>query len=390
MLALFFCVKMVSMNEFYIKKINHCDINAELEQIGFDSSYINFAKNKYNYVNVKIFRLSLPQANILKQTALSVGADCAIHRGVLTSEITFSDCILGGSIAQIKQIIEKLKFQQFSMSKLSEKLGDLLEEKNYAPKIVGVLNLTKNSFSDGGLYYDYDNAVKHLNEMIEDGADIIEIGAESTKPYSEPVSAGHQLERIEPVLKYITERNIKIPVSIDTRSSEVAKIAIEYGVSFINDVSGFDYDRNMFNVVAESGVKVILQHSQGTPENMQLNPEYDNVVDDIYLDFCKKLELGIQKEKIIFDVGICFGKTKQHNFELIKRIDEFKSLGCEIMLGISRKSFLDMQNSTNDEKDIFTVALNTLSIERKVDYLRVHNVKLHKKLVELMKNFGDF
>lgn len=379
---------------FNLKKVNEDEIKSELNAIGFDKSYLNFAQNKYKYVNIKIFSLTLPQANILKQTALSVGADCAVHRDILTAKVTSTDCILGGSVSQIRKIAQKILTQPFSMEKLSLELENFLENYNLksTPKIVGILNLTKNSFSDGGKYYDFDSAVKHLNEMIEDGADIIDIGAESTKPYSEPVSAEDQIALIEPILKYINNRNIITPISVDTRSSEVARRVIDLGASYINDVSGFEYDFNMPKVIAKSGVKVILQHSLGTPETMQDNPQYDNLVDDIFLNLKniklkQALDCGINKENVILDVGIGFGKTQKQNFELLRRIDEFKSIGCEMMIGLSRKSLLDMNSSANEEKDIFTVALNTIAIEKKVEYLRVHNVKLHKKLVDLMGNF---
>lgn len=380
---------------FNLKKINENDIVSELNNIGFDKSYVKQGQNKYKYINIKIFALTLPQANILKQTALTVGADCAVNREVLTANVSSTDCILGGSYSQIKKIIQKIIVQPFSMEKLALELENFLESQiaeKKTPQIVGILNLTKNSFSDGGMFYDFDKAVEHLNEMIDEGADIIDIGAESTKPYSSPVSADDQLAVIEPILKYINNRNIVVPISIDTRSSEVARRSIDLGASIINDVSGFDYDENMSKVVANAGVKVILQHSQGTPENMQINPQYDNLIDDIFLNLKNvklknALESGIKKENVILDVGIGFGKTRQQNFELLRRIDEFKSIGCEMMIGLSRKSLLDMPDATNDEKDIFTTALNTIAIEKNVEYLRVHNVKLHKKLVELMKNF---
>ena len=381
------------MNNFKIKSISEVDICKELDNIGFDYSYISSASNKYKYLNLKIYDLTLPQANILKQTALSLGADCAVNKDVLTAKIKNTDCILGGSISQIKKIINSLKNQQFSMSLLAENIESFIENdyrcKN--PKIVGILNLTKNSFSDGGLYYVFEDAVRHLNQMIDDGADIIDLGAESTSPYSNPVSSEEQLEKLEPVLKYINNRNINIPISVDTRSALVAEKVIDLGASIINDVSGFDYDKSMPEVIARNDVKVIIQHSLGTPDVMQINPQYDSIVDEIYLDFANnKLKLaeksGIKKENIIIDVGIGFGKTKEQNFELIKRIEEFKSLNCQIMLGISRKSLLSMEKASNEEKDIFTVALNALAIERNVDYLRVHNVGLNRKLVNLMQN----
>lgn len=380
---------------FNLKKISENDIVSELNSIGFDKTYVKQGQNKYKYINIKIFALTLPQANILKQTALTVGADCAVNRDVLTANVSSTDCILGGSYSQIKKIIQKIIVQPFSMEKLALELENFLENEvaeKKTPQVVGILNLTKNSFSDGGMFYDFDKAVEHLNEMINDGADIIDIGAESTKPYSSPVSADEQLAVIEPILKYINNRNIVVPISIDTRSSEVARRSIDLGASIINDVSGFDYDENMSKVCASAGVKVILQHAQGTPENMQINPQYKNLIDDIFLNLKNvklknALDSGIKKENVILDVGIGFGKTRQQNFELLRRIDEFKSIGCEMMIGLSRKSLLDMLDAPNEEKDIFTTALNTIAIEKNVEYLRVHNVKLHKKLVELMKNF---
>ena len=380
------------MKKFIVKKIDFYKIEEELKNIGFDISYLMNAKNKYQYLNLKIFGLTLPQANILKQTALTVGADCAVHRDVLTANIEKTDCILGGSISQILKISDKLKNQPFSMKVLADVLEERIKtEEKITPKLVGILNLTKNSFSDGGQFYDFNSAVEHLHQLIDEGADIIDIGAESTKAFSEPVSANDQLEKIEPILNYMQKNNISVPISIDTRSSEVALRTIDLGASIINDVSGFDFDKNLVNVVSSTGKKVIIQHSQGTPENMQIKPKYENLVDEIYLSLQNKVEFaqekGILKDNIIIDVGIGFGKTKEQNFELIRRIDEFKSIGYEIMLGISRKSLLDMKDETNEVKDIYTTALSSLAIERNVDYLRVHNVKMHKALIELMKNF---
>lgn len=392
MSALFFYAKILYMNKFVVKKVDINDIEKELENIGFDKSYLSIAQKKYRYLDLKIFDLSLPQANILKQTALTVGADCAVHRDILTAQVEKTDCILGGSFSQIKNIAEKLRNQPFSMKKLADILDEMLKpEQKVVPKLMGILNVTQNSFSDGGQFYDFDNAIEHLHKLIEEGADVIDIGAESTKPFSKAVSAEEQLEKIEPILLYIHKNNINVPISIDTRSSAVAQRAIDLGATIINDVSGFDYDKKMIEVIANSGKKVIIQHSQGNPETMQVQPTYENVVDEIYFALKNKIEMaeekGINKDNIIIDVGIGFGKTKAHNFELIRRIEEFKSLGCEIMLGISRKSLLDMKDESNEVKDIYTTALSSLAIARNVDFLRVHNVEMHKKLIELMKNF---
>lgn len=375
------------MHDFVLKEIVTDDLGKELSSVGFDKSYIKKARGKFVYKNIKIFDLTPAQANILKQTALSVGADCATHRETITAKVEKTDCILGGSLSQIEKIAGKLACQPFGLKKLGEMLLQMHEKDLDGCKIVGILNLTTNSFSDGGEFYEFDKAIEHLNEMINDGADVIDIGAESTKPYSEPVSDAEQLAKLVPLLEYIKENDIKIPVSIDTRSSAVARKCLELGADIINDVSGFDYDEKMPEVIAEFNAKVIILHSKGTPQNMQDKPVYENLTDEIYLGLKNKIDIalskGIKRENIIIDPGIGFGKTREDNFEIIRRIEELYGLGCPVMLGVSRKSLLNMPDEDNFTKDIFTLALNAVAINKKVDYIRVHNVKLHRKFLDI-------
>lgn len=390
------------MSDFILKNINielNENLEKELESIGFDKTYRHKAVDKFRFKNIKIFDLTIPQANILKQTAISVGADCAVHRETITCKIEKTDCILGGSFSQLRKIAQKLRKQPFSLSKLADLIENNLDFKfqpkrikdtifDYSkPYIVGVLNLTQNSFSDGGEFYELDDAKKQLLQMIQDGADIIELGAESTKPFSSPVSNENQLEKLLPMLDFIKSENIKIPISIDTRSSEVTQKCIEAGADIINDVSGLEYDKDMAKTIARLNCSVIIQHSKGNPENMQIAPSYEHVMDEIFMELKKKTDFaiqnGIKPENIIIDVGIGFGKTIQQNFEIIKRFDELFSLNYPIMLGISRKSLLEMKDEANGQKDIFTLALNSSLIDKKINFIRVHNVKLTKKLLSL-------
>lgn len=378
------------MHDFLIKEISNSDIEKELVQIGFDKTYTNKAKDKFEYKNFKIFDLNCAQANILKQTALTVGADCGTHREVITGKIEKSCVILGGSISQLQKIGQKLQFQPFGLKHLGEKLQSVNKLKY--PKqtqIMGVLNITTNSLSDGGDFLDFENAKKHLDQLIIDGADIIDIGAESTKPYSKPISSEEQLKRLVPILEYIKLKEIKTPISIDTRNAEVAQKCIDFGVSIINDVSGFDFDKKMADVIANNPqIKIILQHSQGTPETMQDAPHYENLMDEIFINLKTKIDFalskGIKKENIIIDPGIGFGKTKAHNMEILKRWQELKTVGCPILIGLSRKSLLGMPEATNEEKDIYTLALDSVLITQKIDYIRVHNVKLHKTFQDML------
>ena len=377
------------MHDFILKELKSKDMLSELNAIGFDKSYAQRACDKYNYKNLKIFGLSVAQANILKQTALSFGADCATNRNVITGKSDQSDCILGGSVSQLSKIAVQLGLQPFGLRLLGREIERVLSlESENLTQLMGILNLTHNSFSDGGEYENFEEAATQLVKLVEDGADMVDIGAESTKPFSEAVAVDEQLAKILPILDFARENNIDVPISIDTRSAEVARRSLEAGATAINDVSGLDYDSDMVRVIADFECPVIIQHSKGIPETMQINPIYGNLMDEIFLDLNRRIDYalsnGVKKENIIIDPGIGFGKTREHNFEIIRRVEELRSLGCPIMLGVSRKSLLNMADADNYTKDIFTVALNTLAVERKVDILRVHNVKLHRQLLNML------
>ena len=369
------------MKNFILKTISAHDIKTELEKIGFDRSYQEAASDKFQYKNLKIFDLNSAQANIIKQTALSVGADCGTHKDVVSGKIEKSDVILGGSFSQLKKIAKKLSVQPFGLNILAEEIISELEPEQRTTKLAGILNVTPDSFSDGGMYYKPEEAIKHAYQLIDDGADILDIGAESTRPFAEPVPFDIQIERLKPVLNELS--NAEIPLSVDTRSSFVAEFAVKNGVKIINDVSGLDYDPRIAEIAAKSGATLILQHSKGTPENMQVSPEYDDVVEEIFFMLKNKVELAKYRgvENIILDVGIGFGKTREHNFELLNRIEEFYPLGYPIMVGLSRKSLLGINSDDNDLKDALSLAISYPLMQKSVDYLRVHNVKLHKQLL---------
>lgn len=366
------------MKEFTLKELVTKNIESELEKVGFDIAYRAKASDKYKYKTFKIFDLTLPQANILKQTALSLGADCGVHREVLTNKVEKTDVILGGSYSQLKKICDKLKHQPFSLKDLATEIESQLKYKERKTQLVGILNITPDSFSDGGIYMEQDQATKHLFQLIEDGADIIDIGAESTKPDSIPVSAREQIERLKPIFKEIPSLNI--PISIDTRSSEVALFALDNGVRIINDVSGMDFDPKIADIVAKYNATIVIQHST---KNAEDRPFYNDVVEEVYLSLLKKI--GLAKEKginnIILDVGIGFGKSKTDNFEILNRIEEFYSLNLPLMVGLSRKSFLGINEPDNNLKDSLSLAISYPLLQKNIDYLRVHNVKLHRQLI---------
>lgn len=375
------------MNNFKIKKLNSNLCQKDLIDIGFSEIYVSSLLKKSEFVKLKIFDLTVIQANILKQTALSKGCDCAVNSGCLNNSVEKTDAIWFGTKSQLIEIAKTLKLQQFKMPLLADKILNLLEsQKAYSPKIMGILNLTENSFSDGGEYLEFEKAVEHAKKMIEDGADIIDIGAESTKPGADEVSAEIQIQRILPVLKELVKLYPDIDFSVDTRSSEVAKEVLKIKNVIINDVSGLTFDEKMIDTVCENNARVVICHSSSIPKDMQEKTDYKNITDDIFKFFIsqteKLAEKGLPKENIILDLGFGFGKTVEQNFELIKNLKDFTSLGYPVLAGISRKSFI--QNTVkNADYDELTSALNGQLLLSGASIFRVHNVKKTKEIIEL-------
>lgn len=251
--------------------------------------------------------------------------------------------------------------------------------------IMGVLNVTPDSFSDGGLYFDKAIAIKRAYEMLEDGADIIDIGGESTRPGSERVPLEEEIARTIPLIKEIS-KNIKAPISIDTYKSEVARRAIDAGASIVNDISGLRFDPDMPKVVSEYKVPVVIMHINGTPKNMQMNPVYEALIPEI-MDYLRMsiriaVEAGIAEDKIIIDPGIGFGKTFDHNLEIIKNMHEFTFLEKPVLLGLSRKAFIGkiLDDAPVSERLEGTAAAVAIAIFNGANIIRVHDVKEMKRV----------
>ncbi|MBU1038204.1 MAG: dihydropteroate synthase [Candidatus Omnitrophica bacterium] len=246
--------------------------------------------------------------------------------------------------------------------------------------VMGILNVTPDSFSDGGRFFDSKKAVRHSLAMVNDGADIIDVGGESTRPGSRGISAGEELRRVIPVIKALAKRS-RIPISIDTMKSEVADEAIRAGATIVNDVSGLKYDNKMASVAAKHDVSLIIMHMRGTPRNMQLSPRYRDTVRDIISDLrlaiSKAVKAGVDSRKIVIDPGIGFGKTLRHNLEILNRLEEFKELKAPICIGTSRKSFIGRVLGVEDpgERIIGTVATCVIALMKGARLIRVHEVK---------------
>lgn len=247
-------------------------------------------------------------------------------------------------------------------------------------KIMGILNVTPDSFYDGGKYNNPDEAIKKALEMERDGAAVIDVGGESTRPGSKAVSLEDEMQRVIPVIKKCTEV-LKIPVSVDTNKSEVAEEALKNGASIINDISGMTFDKNMRKVAAAYGASVVIMHIKGVPETMQNNPVYEDIVEEVIDFFLERIDeagsSGISNDKIILDPGIGFGKTLEDNYLLLGNLHRLKELGFPLCIGLSRKSLIGKLYGTDEERLPATIALNTAAVLNGADIIRVHDVKEH-------------
>ncbi len=246
--------------------------------------------------------------------------------------------------------------------------------------VIGVLNVTPDSFSDGGQFLNKGSALRQALSLAKDGADIIDVGGESTRPGAGDISVRDELSRVIPVIRAIAGR-LDIPISVDTRKAEVAEEAIKAGAGIVNDTSGLKYDKRMAEVVAKAKAFIIIMHMRGEPKSMQANPRYNDVVKDIISDL--KVSMGLAKtagvagDKIIIDPGIGFGKTLEHNLEILNRLEEFKKLKLPICIGTSRKSFIGrvLGVKNPDERLAGTIATCAMSIMKGANLIRVHDVK---------------
>jgi len=276
--------------------------------------------------------------------------------------------------------------------KIGKKVFDLDER----TLIMGILNVTPDSFSDGGRFYSVDRAVEHAVQMVRDGADIIDIGGESTRPGSLGVSVDEEINRIVPVLEELVDK-VGVPISIDTYKSEVARKALDLGISMVNDVTALQGDKKMVNVVAEYDVPVCLMHMKGNPRDMQLDPRYDNVVEEIKGFLRERAEYAlfndVKKENIIVDPGLGFGKRTgrgvEDNITILRNLSEFKELGYPVLVGASRKTFIgnvcgkDAQLPVSDRLE-GSLAAAAVAVINGADIVRVHDVKETRRCVDLV------
>ncbi len=375
-----------------------------MRKINCDPYGIEAMLPKMIHLNILLEGIKCNIANIIKQEMLSVGGDAAVSRSAVSCSVTETDCVIMGTAKQIQRLSDKISIQPLGLSIISKAIKELLANVSKdlfilktcrreivlgeKTEIMGILNVTPDSFSDGGLFKDTDEAVEYGLRMTEEGADIIDIGGESSRPGAVPVPLKEEIARVIPVIKGL-ERSIKIPISIDTTKAEVARIAVESGADIVNDVSAMTFDNQMVNTVADTGAGIILMHMRGTPKDMQKGDlSYRSLRGDI-IDFLEdKIEnaqmAGISREHVMVDPGIGFGKTQEDSVRLLKYLSEFNVLGRPIVTGPSRKAFIGrITGGGAMERIEGTAAAVTAAIMNGTNVVRVHDVKTMKKVAAM-------
>ena len=369
----------------------------EIELIKADLHGIKLMAPKAVHRVLKLEAVPVKVANIIKQEALSKGAEAAVARGTVDHSIAFTDVLLMGTEKQLRQICNKLRIQPFGLAKIAEEVLGTLDNLNKREKaflkcrkyslelghrtlIMGILNVTPDSFSDGGKYNLLDQAVLRAEEMIAQGADIIDVGAESTRPKATPVSLDQELERVLPVVRELAKR-VEAPISVDTYKAEVARRALEMGAHMINDVWGAQREPEIAKVASEYQVPLVVMHNQAGTEYKDLMGDITRFLNQS-ISIC--LEGGMEASQIILDPGIGFGKTYEQNLEVMNQLEQLKTFGKPILLGTSRKSIIgNTLQLPADQRVEGTAATIAYGITKGADIVRVHDITEMKRVVKM-------
>lgn len=360
-----------------------------LSDIGVDRYALRMVE-KGLPLNILVKDIKSPAANILKQEALASGMDVAVKRGVVSCAVEYSDALIMGSRNSFLRLVKRLKSQPFGLKELASDIEKITAsgKRDYfiacgrkisvaEPLIMGILNVTPDSFSDGGMYTDCLEAEKRVRCMADEGAGIIDIGGMSSRPGACHVPAEEEIKRIAGILRH-TVSEYDIPVSVDTCNHETALAAARGGALIINDISGLASD-DMARICAGSGAAVCIMHMRGLPETMQKDTGYEDIISEIKDFFSERIEkavkAGIMEESIILDVGFGFGKSAEQNYTLLKYLKEFDVFGMPLLTGISRKSMIGAVTGRDiSERLAGTVAAGAAALLAGTDILRVHDV----------------
>ncbi len=357
------------------------DTKKLLQDLGVDGGGVAILASKMKHHIIYIHALHVGGANILKQDALSIGADLAVPRGTVIASTSHVDCILIATQKQLEILCKKELAQPFGLKVLAKMLKEVAQiQKPSSVEIMGIINANHDSFFASSRFQGSE-AIKALEKMIEDGASIIDIGGVSSRPYAQKVSAQEELLRVKPIIDALAKEKLfeKARFSIDSYEPEVVSYALENGFQIVNDITGLQ-DDTICKLCAEYNATAVIMHMQATPQTMQDSPSYEHVVHDVYDFFEQKIAkanaFGIKD--LVLDVGIGFGKTPTHNLQLIKNLENFLRLQKPLLVGASRKSLIDaISPAPTEERLAGTLALHLQAVANGAAILRVHDVKEH-------------
>ena len=362
----------------FVKRLKNC--KKELKKLHCDGIGYEILSLKDEIFSFYLYGIKAPAANILKQEALACGGDFALPKDAIVYAKEFYDGILMITKSQAKVLLKKLQIQPFGLKNLALVIKKHFKELEYPFGIMGVINVTPDSF------YEYSrqnlqSARKRILEMIEEGVDIIDIGGASTRPGSAWTNAEEERSRIKPIVEFIVAENLinKVKFSIDTYTPEVARLCLENGFCVVNDITGFTNPK-MLEAVRGYECECVIMHMQGNPKEMQYNPQYENLFLEIDSFFMRQIEKLYKNGNthIILDVGIGFGKTLEHNCELIKHLKHFFHFGYPLLVGASRKSMIDKIIPSNvNERLAGTLAIHLEALNNGANIIRCHDTKEH-------------
>ena len=370
----------------------------ELERIGVDPAGIARMLPKLEQRALLVPKVRAAAANILKQEMLSLGGDAAVARGTVACSVSTTDVLLIGTRKQLLTLCTKLTGQPFGLKNLASDLAQVLKNVQCPPTIwqtsrrqlslerpliMGILNVTPDSFSDGGRYATVDQAVEQALQLEEEGADLLDIGGESTRPGAPAVSATEESTRVLPVIEALANR-LTIPISVDTWKSSVAEACLAAGAEIINDISGLQFDPALAEVVARHQAGLVVMHTRGTPRQMQLDTVYADLLGEVSASLLQSAatarSTGIAQQQIVLDPGICFAKDLSGNLELLRRLPELCCLGYPLLVGTSRKSFIGkaLQREATADRLFGTAATVAHAVTSGARIVRVHDVQAMK------------
>ena len=381
------------------------DAAREMRAIGVSEGGVDAMEAKACSVAVKVSDVCVPSAHVIKQQMLSIGGEAAVARDVLTHGVESTDVLIFGTMTELRRLGEKLSWQPFDLPALGERIVELLDvvsgrtprlvragshalDLDERVQVMGVLNVTPDSFSDGGSYPSVTAAVDRALEMSAEGADIIDIGGQSSRPGSKPVAESEEMERVTPVVEQLC-KEWNGPVSIDTTRAAVARTCLDAGAAIVNDITALGSDPDMGRLIASSGAACVLMHMRGAPETMQDEPVYDDLLGEISHALGNAVEravdAGIGADQIIVDPGLGFGKTTEDNLEILRRLPELAVLGKPVLVGPSRKRFigrvLDLDVADRLEGTLATCAY---AVAQGARIVRVHDVRPTVRAVRMV------